>query len=607
VLDAAVKLSQIEEPGARKALLTELKKARSPEQIRQLTDFADVIADMSTDEQNAFTEALVNTKTPEGREKLIQAARQIKKIDKDDPVRARLVEAIQEASKLDEDGQKKMYDRLGKVAQVYAETDDPDLKRAMAKELTEFQNDLTGLAKAADRIIDVAAASETGLLDKKTALDIIAGVNDGEYKKIKTVADLVRAGNMDLAKDVMTGKVSLDEADQYLAQTGRKIDSTVSANDLKILANKKIELQKENAAIQAEIDSLLAAGVSPDDPRIKELYRRMLINDQAVEELTKLIAEGRRQLQDRLSNLRRKLGEEFGAAGFRLPEFDIDLPSFSDDNGAPPPRLSNLRDVPEFWEPGAIDDAQGPGGRKKVKSLRFTTNADANQPLSRSIFDEMIEDAGPGGVAYNNLYGGAAQGGVAATKEFEISRLQRVPGVVRRIPAEGISSNDVGKTIIEFEFLADVASRKTGKIEIPRGSIAICKAKSFDADTGRLSATCDKVDTGASEDLAVNFTLADGAGTDGLPGRVTDSRGWYLAGVFMTAFSQAIIDAFTEVSLGPIQSRAAQSAADILVLGAGTGTRDILQEVATKQIEDWQKAAVFWHGYDGQIATLRQF
>jgi hypothetical protein len=242
-----------------------------------------------------------------------------------------------------------------------------------------------------------------------------------------------------------------------------------------------------------------------------------------------------------------------------------------------------------------------------VKSLRFTTNADANQPLSRSIFDEMIEDAGPGGVAYNNLYGGAAQGGVAATKEFEISRLQRVPGVVRRIPAEGISSNDVGKTIIEFEFLADVASRKTGKIEIPRGSIAICKAKSFDADTGRLSATCDKVDTGASEDLAVNFTLADGAGTDGLPGRVTDSRGWYLAGVFMTAFSQAIIDAFTEVSLGPIQSRAAQSAADILVLGAGTGTRDILQEVATKQIEDWQKAAVFWHGYDGQIATLRQF
>lgn len=189
--------------------------------------------------------------------------------------------------------------------------------------------------------------------------------------------------------------------------------------------------------------------------------------------------------------------------------------------------------------------------------------------------------------------------------EVQISRTLVIPGFLKRLPKTGISSKG-SDTQFLFEFGISVANRKTGKISIPKGSIAICKSKGIDEDSGRLSAECEAVDVGGSEDLKVSLIVSDANGADGILGLIIDHKGWKLGGIFLTAFSAAIFDGFTAQFIEPIESKAKKGASDYMQSGLANASSAIMQELAQKQIDKWSNMPVYWVGYDGMLATVKQ-
>lgn len=602
VMDAGIKIASGLNPEAKDALLDELVKSRSAQEINNIRDFTELLADADEKEQKILTDSFLRAKTPSNRRALVEAVREIVQIDPSDPVRKKLVDTIEQVSRLPEDQQKKFYKKFGDLARIYRKTEDPKLKAIMSKAIGDSLS-LGGLEGIADRVKDVYDISKAGELDLEVAKRAIEGTDETAIARVKAAAIAARRGATKDLKRLMNPETSLNELREYIAnnaRAGRGDEANVTVGDLKNKISERNELGSEIAAIQSQIDALLGAGVSPSDARVVSLYKRLLDKQQRLASLTKQIREAQAHLHEKMRGIKRRLGSELKSAGFVMPDFDIKLPEGTGTSSAPAGRLSRLAQLEEFWGGGLDDKSREFIRRKKQTGLSFRPGEQAEG----SILDDITEDKGE--QWYSVAYGAGGQGGLTVSREFEMSRLMHIPGIIRRIPEQGISSSGVGRLVLEFEFLADVANRKTGKIEIPRGSVAICKPSSFDNSTGRLDANCDTVDTGAAKDISVNLILGDPKGVDGLTGRIVDNRGWYLAGVFLTAFSQAIIEGFANTTLSSVEARAEKTAADYVIIGAGGGTQGILQEVASKQIEDWQSADTFWHGFSGMPATVRQ-
>lgn len=610
VLDVGLNIAKIKNSDTRRLMLKELDGARSLDAIADIGDFVAVIEGASEEEQEILSRAFAEAKGKDAKRALLRAAKEIVQIDSTDPVREKLISFIEEAGSLPMEERALAFGKVADVAKIYRTTDDPAIRRAISENLlgTASIDEAGGLM---DRIIDVAEAGKSGGLDLKTAILAIEGIDDEAVTRVQGAAAAMRNGDSRRARLFLHSDTPLEQIKRYLVENkgrNRSDGGDVSKSDLTMKMGEKRKTEAEISDIKAQIKELLRGGAAPGDPRILMLYERLINAERKIGDLDEVIADIRSRLYERLSGLKRRYGEAFADSGFVLPEFKVNLPSDDDSDSRPPPRLSNLRDVKEFWNAGRllVGLDQELLQRKRVRSIRFGSNEDQ----SRSILDDTTKDLrgklGDDGVWYSASYGPAGSGGVTVAKEFEISRLTRIPGIIKRVPSAGIPSSRAAKTKLEFQFLASVANRKTGLIEIPEGSVAICQVKSFNNGTGRLEADCNAVDTGGKDDITVNLTLADPTGTDGLSGQIVDNRGWHLAGIFLTAFSQSVLEGFSQAVVSPFEDKAEAAASDYIVLGAASGTQGILQEVASKQIQSWQNADVFWIGYDGMLATIRQ-
>ena len=237
--------------------------------------------------------------------------------------------------------------------------------------------------------------------------------------------------------------------------------------------------------------------------------------------------------------------------------------------------------------------------RKKEKPSEIAVNKNSNSILD----NEVRKIASNWVVPTSNI--AVTGGNMNSDNEVQISRTMVIPGILKRLPDTGISSKNMEVQFL-FEFGISVANRKTGKIAIPKGSIALCKSKQIDEDSGRMNAECDTVDVGGKEDLKVSLTLSDANGADGVLGLIIDHKGWKLAGIFLTAFSAAILEGVSAQYIEPIESKAQKGASDYLKFGVMNASSAIMQELAQKQIDKWSNLPVYWVGYDGMLATVKQ-
>lgn len=606
VVEGVRSIAQLD-PDARSILLNTLDKARSADEVKGIRDFADVIKAADADEQKVFANAFDKAPDIDTRKAIQKAATEIIQIPKDDPVRAKLVEMVKKASELPPEKQKDAFNKLANVANVYRTTDDPDAKRAIGDAILAA-NGIEDIMALSDRLDDLKTAKEAGQIGKEVELEVIAGRDAESLAQIRAAAELVRSGDKELAAKVLNGGVQQDKIAELLRRADSrkndpfratpKLADDVSKDKLESLVKDRQKLRQEKNNLEQKAKEYLRMGLTPGDSRLLGVFKDLARTDDALASLDEMISDVRGRLMQKLKDLKARTSSEYAAAGVALPDFEISLPDDAAERGAPEERLTNLADIKEFW---SYDD----GLYKKNNRKYFRFNVPSGLDSTK---DKSILSAVKGGETswYASAPGAGGSGNTQVATEFEMSRTFVVPGILHRIPDTCIPSTKASTYTILFEFLIPVANRKTGRIEIPVGSVAICKVKDFENETGRMNAQCNAVDVGGREDIKVNLVIGDAAGADGVLGVVKDNRGWQLAGIFLTAFSAAILDGVTNQFVSPYEQKAQRAAQDYLVIGAGGGASNILRDVAQKQIEDWSKSATWWCGFDGMLSSAKQ-
>lgn len=177
-----------------------------------------------------------------------------------------------------------------------------------------------------------------------------------------------------------------------------------------------------------------------------------------------------------------------------------------------------------------------------------------------------------------------------ALKDFELTPDMKIPAIIDS-PIT-ISSNQKGQ-IFRVKIVANIHNPRTGKLMIPKGSIAIANAGSFDNDTGVMNVNISKVSIGSGKTIDVNFTLGSADGSIGLKGEVYDTSGKYLAGTFIAAFSAGAINFFSQEIIQPFQQSKLTS--DALLGAAGNGSAEVMTKVAEMYAQKLQSApTIFW-------------
>ena len=188
--------------------------------------------------------------------------------------------------------------------------------------------------------------------------------------------------------------------------------------------------------------------------------------------------------------------------------------------------------------------------------------------------------------------GGANQGGARALivsentslKPFQLAPDLSIPGLL--LTRILVTDKGSGQKV-RVKVLADVYDL-SGKIVIPRNSIAFGRTGSFDVDTGIMNITLDTVSVGGKP---VDVALAMGSAdlTPGLKGEVRDTRGKLLLGTFISSFTAGAVGAISQNFIAPFQD--SELLSDTLT-GAGLqGTAEIAQRIAELYAGDLQNAA----------------
>ena len=188
--------------------------------------------------------------------------------------------------------------------------------------------------------------------------------------------------------------------------------------------------------------------------------------------------------------------------------------------------------------------------------------------------------------------GGANQGGAQALiisennnlKPFELAPDLVIPGLL--LTRVLVTDKGSGQKV-RVKVLADVYDL-SGKIVIPRNSIAFGNTGGFDVDTGIMNINLDTVSVGGRP---VDVALAMGSAdlTPGLKGEVRDTRGKLLLGTFISSFTAGAVGAISQNFIAPFQD--SELLADSLT-GAGLqGAAEIAQRIAELYAGDLQNAA----------------
>jgi hypothetical protein len=594
-ISAIKDISAVQSPDARKSLLDSLETARSPEDINLVKNFAREVKNLNPDEQKITTDAFVKTATPEAKKAFTEAVKNIAKIDKDDPVRGRLIEGLTQIPNLKPEDQGQAAQSIAGIASNYANEKDPAKRQAIADSFSGIKtpSDINGLA---DRLATLDTLKGLPVKDKDVS-NYLLGKDVATLQKINAASDALGKGAGDDSKKILTGDIRAEESKYQTTREKTQTETNAAAlNDKlsdaeKSLAKTRNEIKKS----EAEVISIKGLSLPATDPVVVHAYAKL--GNLKEEEKTRLkaVEEARASLVAKIEEIKNRASTELSQVGVAMPNIIIPVSKNDEIASLPAERLTDLRDTPGFF------DSQS--AKRKAKRLMFGEFGSDGESTTTSLLAHAVSKM-PKSWTVSGGPGISGQSDKVAS--FEMSRTQFAPGIVLRIPPNGIPSDKVSKYTIFFKFIGAVPDRKTGKIAIPSGSIALCKVQDFDKNTGKLSAKCDRVDIGGPSDIETDLVLNDADGSDGLTGAITDNRGWYLAGVFMTAFTAAVLDNYSKDLTAPYESKSQKTLGDYTAQGSISGAALIARDIADKQIEEWQKAPYYWHSFDGALATVRQ-
>ena len=175
-------------------------------------------------------------------------------------------------------------------------------------------------------------------------------------------------------------------------------------------------------------------------------------------------------------------------------------------------------------------------------------------------------------------------------KSFTLSPNMKIPVVL----LSTIFVSSKGKSqIVRAKILDDVVNPENNQLAIPKGSIVVGSTSNFDNDTGIMDLSFDKVSVGSGKVLSLKFSVGSADGSMGLKGEIHDTRGKYLLGAFVTAFSSGALNWFSQQVVQPYQAATDLPTA---LTGAGAGgAAEVMQKLANLTAGDLQNAATLFY------------
>lgn len=175
-------------------------------------------------------------------------------------------------------------------------------------------------------------------------------------------------------------------------------------------------------------------------------------------------------------------------------------------------------------------------------------------------------------------------------KPFILTPDMKIPAI---LDSEILVSSKSKGQVVRMKIVADIHNPATGKMIIPKGSIAIATTSGFDDETGVMDFSVTKISIGSGKTIEVSLNVGSADGTMGLKGQVRDTRGKYLAGAFVTAFSAGALNWFSQQIVQPFTT--STLTADALTGASLSGGAEVLTKIAEMYAQDLQNAPkIYW-------------
>lgn len=187
---------------------------------------------------------------------------------------------------------------------------------------------------------------------------------------------------------------------------------------------------------------------------------------------------------------------------------------------------------------------------------------------------------------------------VSSVQAFKLSPNQMIPGLL----LTQILIQDKGNPqTVRVKILQDIYEPKSGKMVIPKNSIAIGKTSGFDVETGIMNLELTSVAVGGNT-YDVNLAVNSADLATGLKGEVRDTRGKLLWGTFVSSFTAGALGA---LSSSYISTYTDSSVFSDQVIGSGlNGAAEVANKIATMYAGDLQNAARIYYVPSGVKVVL---
>lgn len=628
-IDAYREVAKIENPEARESLLRTLEAAKNPNEIKDIKNIASAIKSLKPDEQRELAAAFEKS-SPEARAELVKTAQIMAALPEDSMARKSLKNLASDiaSGKVKPEDAAKMLRDANTVAAATLNTKDPEVKQFLEQELERAagSQDSVGLSALAGRVTNLVGVSKAISVEPEEAIKLIRNEDSPATADSFALAhQAIKKGFAAEADKLLRGEVAPDELKTKLEAKAKeenrfaaanKPDGTskdlpqsdVSQETVRQTASDFRRKEIEVMNLEGQLNTLLKAGVPASDPRLAKLFAQLNAARGEKDALRSQFQDLSESLAKRRKDLRDRLSPEFQALGIVVPDHLITTNKEEELESRPRERLSDLREIPEFWgdrrkfgKPGdSQSDPQIERPARRIVKIGAGAAKESNKnglmgvvapETNKENYSYTVESSGPG-----------SQVGAATTRQLQISKSLVIPVLMRRIPTEGINNKAQGIRLLA-QFLIPVFDRKTGALAISKGAHAICSSGSIDVETGRIQISCSEVETEDLEPVSINLTINAADGTPNLAGVVTTDRGYALAGAWMTAFSQSALQAFASVGVEPYAAKTVKAPSDYLIAGAAGGTQSVMSEIGKAYVDKWLNGPVIWHGYEFMPAT----
>jgi hypothetical protein len=476
---------------------------------------------------------------------------------------------------------------------------------ALAKALSGTDEEVKMMAKEAVKDPELREAFAKQLLGKPLTEEersLLAGQFGEDFTKKATLAE----SKSDGAGSTGSGSIGKSE-DGGLSSK----QITVLAEEAKVQAEKVAELESSLAETQAaasDAGAKIARGETLTEKeqdsiaKLAEVQKKVTKEKTTLEKQKAILSEKSKLLQSTLAEVASKMEEIIPSGLMEEYEEDelkigqVDEPKNLGKKNISPDkiRLISLKRKKqiEFKLKAEVDKLQEKIEKEeKEERTKLTEAKDIRNNTNNSLLggaEPLDSSSGQNGqvasidqsVVFSNK----------ALKAFNLTPEMKIPAVLMT----PILISDKGKAqLVKVKILADVFEPESNRLVIPKGSIAVGTTQGFDADTGVMDLSFDKVSLGSGKIAAIGFSVGSADGTFGLKGEVRDTRGKLLIGAFVSSFSAGALSWFSNTIVQPFLTSTTGTDA---ILGAGLGgAAEVATRISEMYAGDLQNSAKIFY------------